>query len=839
MRRLFGSHHLLWLDCLQKVEEGKIKRLMGLMPPGSAKALALDTPIPTPDGWKQMGELCVGDQVFDERGQPCNVTWVSPIWRHRPCYEVTTDCGDKIVADQDHEWLVHLCRKPGRGPSIKETRELASHRSYGRHGKLLSKPRAKRPMIERATAIVLPEISLPLDPYVLGVWLGDGTTVEPSISCGSQDIEWLLGELKRLRMQVSVLDVQENFRIRLLGVRHIFRSLGLLGGNPVMRSQWGNKFVPEMYMRASVKQRLSLLQGLIDTDGTVNKSGMVIFTNTNLGLVQAVAELARTLGVKASITGPRTPILNGVTCAPYWRVSFYLKGAARLPRKAKLCRNQKRTPNAYIEVKPCASTDTVCIEVDSPSHLFLCGKSLLPTHNSTYTSVVFPTHFMGRFPGSNIIVASYGSDLPRKFGRRARSIVKQQVFHRIFNTQLAEDSKAADEWALANSSEWMAAGILTGITGNRADGVIWDDLIKGREQADSDVVRNKTWDAYFDDLLTRKKPSSWEVGITTRWHEDDVAGRILPPDYNGESGPIQCRDGNEWYVVCLQAEAERDDDILGRKVGEILWPEWFTPQHFAPFKRNARTWSALYQQRPAPETGDFFDASWFKTFDAQENGLPFDPKVAGRKMSRDEFSVYGASDYAVSDGHGDYTVHVVVGIDKYHNMYLLDLWRGQKTSHDWVERMLDMVQRWNPLGWAEESGQIRSSMDPLIRKRMQERIAYVVRAQFPPRVNKKIRAQSIRGRMQDKGLFCPAGAPWYPEFRRELLLFDAGKNDDQVDAISLIGQVLDRMIAADPAPAEEDKPKVMSTDPALCTVTLDDLFEANEDRRHRGVIRIS
>jgi hypothetical protein len=95
---------------------------------------------------------------------------------------------------------------------------------------------------------------------------------------------------------------------------------------------------------------------------------------------------------------------------------------------------------------------------------------------SVYTSVVFPTHYLGRFPGKSVIVASYGSDLPRKFGRRARSIVQQPVYRRIFDTTLSDESSAVDEWALTNKSEWMAAGILTGITGNRLDGIIWDDL---------------------------------------------------------------------------------------------------------------------------------------------------------------------------------------------------------------------------------------------------------------------------------------------------------------------------------------------------------------------------
>jgi predicted phage terminase large subunit-like protein len=452
---------------------------------------------------------------------------------------------------------------------------------------------------------------------------------------------------------------------------------------------------------------------------------------------------------------------------------------------------------------------------------------------SIYTSVVFPTYFMGRFKGSNVILTSYGTDLPRKFGRRARSITQQKIYKRIFGTELGTESSAMDEWALTNGSEWMAAGILTGITGNRADGVIWDDLIKGREQADSPVVREKTWEAYVDDLLTRKKPKAWEIGITTRWHEDDVAGRILPEHYNGESGLVQCRDGNEWYVVCLQAECEREDDILGRKPGDILWPEWFTKDMFAPFKRNPRTWSSLYQQRPAPDTGTYFQSSWLKTFEQNKRtGLP-------GNMEHGDLNIYGASDYAVTEGRENYTVHIVVGLDHNQDIYVLDLWRAQTTSDLWVDAFCDLVKRWRPLGWAEEVGQINSAIGPFLVKRMRERSAFVARVQFPSTKSKAMRAQSIIGRMAQKGLYCPFGADWFAEFRRELLVFDAGKNDDQVDALSLIGQILDKMVPADKSSMDQDAPKVISTDPSKCTVTLEDLFEANEQRRNRtGILRI-
>jgi len=461
---------------------------------------------------------------------------------------------------------------------------------------------------------------------------------------------------------------------------------------------------------------------------------------------------------------------------------------------------------------------------------------LLPpgSGKSIYTSVVFPTHVMGRFRGTNIIVASYGAGLPMKFGRRARSITQQQLYHRIFNTNLSEESKAADEWALTNGSEWMGAGILTGITGNRADGVIWDDLIKGREQADSPIIRDKTWDAYMNDLLTRKKPRAWEIGVTTRWHEDDVAGRILPADYKGESGLIQCRDGNDWYVVCLPAECEREDDILGRNIGDILWPEWFNKEMFAPFKRNPRTWSSLYQQRPAPDSGVYFKGEWLKSFEAdRRTGYPLG-------MQEGDLNIYGASDYAVTKDRENYTVHIVVGIDKNSQMYLLDLWRKQETSDVWVEAFCDLVKKWHPMGWAEETGQINASVGPFLVKRMRERNAFVARAQFPSKVKKAMRAQSIIGRMAMNGLWCPFGADWFAEFRKELLVFDAGQNDDQVDALSLIGQVLDKMVSADKSSGQKEEPKVLSTNPSQCTVTLTDLFEDNEQRGSKaGYLRIN
>ena len=239
---------------------------------------------------------------------------------------------------------------------------------------------------------------------------------------------------------------------------------------------------------------------------------------------------------------------------------------------------------------------------------------------STYASVLAPAWAMGRRPNTQIILASYATSIAAKQSRKVRSIVRDPMYTGIWHERpvLNDDQRAIDDWQLSNGSSMMAAGLLAGITGNRADGVIIDDPVANREQADSATLREKTYNEYIDTAMTRAKPDMWALIIQTRWHEEDLAGAILPADYSGESGLIDCRDGQRWEVLCIPAEAEREDDVLGRKQGEFLWPEWFPRSHWTTWRDNpraARTWAALYQQRPAPFTGVHFNREMFRMYD--------------------------------------------------------------------------------------------------------------------------------------------------------------------------------------------------------------------------------
>jgi predicted phage terminase large subunit-like protein len=397
---------------------------------------------------------------------------------------------------------------------------------------------------------------------------------------------------------------------------------------------------------------------------------------------------------------------------------------------------------------------------------------------STYGSILFPPWYMQCASG-NVLAASHTTELAEKWGRKVRNSVNEHSIE--LGIRLADDSQAAGRWALDSGLEYYSAGVGTGIAGFRAKLGLIDDPIRSRQDADSELIRDRIWDWYINDFRTRLVPGAAEILIQTRWHEDDLAGRALQH--------------GDWRVISLPAIAEENDQ-LGRKPGQALWSddEYGYGQQIEQIRATtpARTWSALYQQRPAPEDGDYFRAEWLRAYD--------------KAPAPDTLRVYGGSDYAVTADGGDYTVHVVVGIDPDNRMYLLDLWRKQASSDIWVEAFCDLVKQWKPIGWAEEHGQIKSGVGPFLEKRQRERQTYVHREQFPTRGDKAVRAQSIRGRMALEGLYVPISASWYADLRSELLSFPAGKHDDQVDALGLVGQLLDKMMPGNaPAKAEAAK----------------------------------
>jgi len=385
---------------------------------------------------------------------------------------------------------------------------------------------------------------------------------------------------------------------------------------------------------------------------------------------------------------------------------------------------------------------------------------------STYTSVVAPTYFMGREPGTKIILASYGTDLARRHGRKARQIVKSSGYTALFGARLAADSAAANEWALDNGSEYLAAGLTAGLTGNRAHGALIDDPIKGRAEANSETIRKSTWEAYTDDLQTRLAPGGWIGLVQTRWHQDDVAGRLLPEGYDGRSGIVRCTDGRDWEVLNLPAKCERLDDPLGRAAGEYLWPEWFDRRHWEAFENAPRTWSALFQQRPAPDEGDIFKPDQIEIIDA----LPAGPIRWVR-----------AWDLA-STNDGDWTAGPKLGVTPAGRYVIADMVRMREGPDRRDRAMLTTAQadgRGVRISIPQEPGQAGKTQVLALTRML---AGYSVHSS-PETGDKITRAEPFASQVNVGNVSILRG-PWNAALRDELRIFPNGTNDDQVDGLS-------------------------------------------------------
>jgi DNA segregation ATPase FtsK/SpoIIIE-like protein len=441
-----ADHHPMVVGLGKDVEGRTVVANLAKMPhmliagaTGAGKALALDTPIPTPDGWTTMGEVQVGGEVFDEHGRPCKVMAATPVMHDRRCYEVEFSDGTIIVADAEHQWLTwdRNTRKaydyaapagapyPDDWPAWSPARSAARPYRPGERDKMRAlraagltsaqigaelgrtadavqqqwgrpEPRSKavtpRTTVEIAATLsarhennhaipaarplVLPEADLPVDPYVLGYLLGDGDTSSSArVACDPQDRKWLIEEFVSAGYDARPHSDPGHFGVR--GLSAGWRSLGLVGC----------KHLPVAYLRGSVAQRLSLAQGLIDSDGYVDNHGSYRFTNTNKALIDGFRALVSSLGCVAQVHHRSGRIRSGNSCADSWEVIVPAAlPLARLPRKSLMARsewNREQASRYVTAVRPVRSVPVRCIQVDSPSRLYLASRSCIPTHNST------------------------------------------------------------------------------------------------------------------------------------------------------------------------------------------------------------------------------------------------------------------------------------------------------------------------------------------------------------------------------------------------------------------------------------------------------------------------
>ena len=414
-------------------------------------------------------------------------------------------------------------------------------------------------------------------------------------------------------------------------------------------------------------------------------------------------------------------------------------------------------------------------------------------------------------PGTRFLYASYAQSLSIRDNLKCRRLIESPWYQQNWGGgfRLTSDQNTKIRFDNDQGGYRLATSVDGALTGEGGDIIVVDDAHNVTE-AESDAERSNViawWDQAMSTRLNDPKTGAYVI-IMQRVHEVDLVGHILAREHG-------------WDHLCLPAEYEPNhifpvrsslgyEDPRTRK-GELLWPERFGPGEVEELKsRLGPSASGQLQQRPSPEEGDYFKRDWINWYEQA-------PKHVRH---------YGASDYAVTANGGDYTVHGVIGVDPDDDIYILDWWRDQTASDEWIEVLLDLMKQWQPLAWGEEKGQILKSLGPFIDKRMRERKIYGYRHQYSSAADKPTRAQAIRGRMAMGKVYLPRNAPWAEALVDELLKFPNGRNDDQVDVLSLFGRMLTGMLSGK---VPEKKPKEIDTR----LPTYDELIEAGKYREIR------
>lgn len=404
-----------------------------------------------------------------------------------------------------------------------------------------------------------------------------------------------------------------------------------------------------------------------------------------------------------------------------------------------------------------------------------------PRHGKTeLASKRFIPWFSARHPEKSMILGTYNETFAADIGRAVRENVQSLEHQLVFPDHgLKDSSQSAQRLETTMGGQLSFVGRGGSITGRGGHGLVIDDPIKDRKEADSPLIRDQLWTWFNQVIGTRlMDDTAWIMLIQTRWHEDDLVGR-LTDETNAHYNPEEAK---LWQMVDLPAIAE-EDDALHRKPGEALWPERFPIKFLEEQRRrDARGFQALYQGRPSATTGAFFHADWLQTY--MPNQLPADLRI------------YIASDHAVATNQvNDRTALVAAGVAPNGDIYVLpDAFWKRAQSDETIEAMLRMMRQHQPLYWWAERGQITKSIGPFLRQRMNETGTFCAIHEITPAADKQTRAQSIQGRMAMNKVFFPGFAPWWGLARDEILKFPHGAHDDFVDALAYLGLGLSMMV---------------------------------------------
>ena len=602
---------------------------------------------------------------------------------------------------------------------------------------------------------------LHVNPYVLGVWLGDGTNTKQCICAAPKDI-------------ITLEECAKHYEV---GSKHVHKDTGVLtwyykGLNFDLR-KYGmcyshkrtEKYIPVEYLTASKRQRMELLAGLIDTDGYVDhKHNRVCFSTADERLKETFIELISTFGWRVTV-GEVQPCLSSSGIQGrrvYWQICFN-------PTEEIPCRVERKQLRTFSKQRRISITDIKeippvqgnCITVEGG--IYCVGKKMVPTHNSQSITETLPSWYLGRHPTHRVIEISYSEEFAKKFGRRNRMKIKDYCGE-IFGIHMAATPDTNTEFELDNGRGGMISrGLFSGVTGNPANLMIIDDPVKTQEEADSESQREGVWEEWLASFRSRLAPGAKVIVIMTRWHEDDLAGRLIENEA-------------DVTVVNLPLEAE-EEDPLGRNIGDALCPEigkdnkWLESfKKVYTSEKGSRAWNALYQGHPTGLEGNLIKREWWNYYDTL-------PEIAEWVMSVDA---------AFKDGEDNDFVAIQVWGKTDANIYLIDAVKKHLNLPDTIREITRLRSLYPECKTTLIEDKANGSAVINIMRKMMTGIIAV-----EPKGGKLSRVNAIIGTIESGNVYLPKKKPFTGDFVESCAAFPNGKHDDDVDSMS---QALNRLV---------------------------------------------
>jgi predicted phage terminase large subunit-like protein len=424
---------------------------------------------------------------------------------------------------------------------------------------------------------------------------------------------------------------------------------------------------------------------------------------------------------------------------------------------------------------------------------------------SSYISHVVPAWYLGKFPKNNIIIASHSTPLAEKWSVRVRNSVASADHQLVFEDS-KPDSTAASRWTTTAGGELLAAGVGTGILGFRADVAVIDDPVSGWEEAQSESQLKKIHNWFKTDLKSRLKPGAKIIQVCQRMSANDLAGYMIKQHAASPTRRLK--------VIKLKMEAGANDP-LGRQEGERLWPEWFSSAMVLDLKGDDFIWRTMYQQEPPSDTGAWVGEEEFRYRHPVERS-----------------SRYGMTDLALSVQSGDWTVHIIVGVDSANNWDILHAERDRCAPDTSVNRVLTLGKDFETVEWLiddDNASKVFGLFLGSVAAEGQQRLRWkplAMRGQ-----DKETRAAALRGQFRRGKVFFPlVEKPWMRWLKEQLLEFPNATGagvDDGVDALGLIGRRLGSLVIPSLAPEEKKITTVQN-------VTLNELWAAHNSKHRRN-----